>query len=602
MPSPGERLAGRYELIEPIGSGGMAVVWRARDLRLGRPVAVKLLRAELAEDEDVARRFESEARRAASLSHPNVAGVYDTDIDDGRQFIVMELVDGPSVAELLAERGRLEPEEAVDIAAAAARALAAAHRRGLIHRDVKPANLLVGRDGRTRLADFGIARALTANRMTLPGTVLGSIPYLSPEQARGDDASAHGDVFSLGVVLFEMLTGRLPWEAETPAALATVRLHAPAPAPSTVVTGLPEGLDTIVARALAPDPGERYPSARVFADALEAWNRGRRRVARAAARGSSRGRAASARPQLATAGAAAAAAAGAGGTGRRAQPRKTKSKEAVAASSAAAAAIVGTANPNPAARKAGSRRATRRAAPAVQPLGPAGAAVPAAAAVPARAAHGPAPSTSATLVPEEGESAQRRRGDYVLAALALLLLGAVAVGMLFGGDRGGLGSIAVATPSPAPTLAVLGPAVEPTMAATPSAAPTATSSITEPPPTLRPQPTQPPTPGGPGPARTVASFYDAVVRHDWDRAIDLWSPSMQQRYPPDEWLIDRFRPTTRIDITLLVTDSVNREAGTARVSVSLVEYRRTGPSPRTFVGSWDLVRIDGEWKLDRPHF
>ena len=169
--------------------------------------------------------------------------------------------------------GAHQPLVAVEVAAAAARALAAAHRRGLIHRDVKPANLLIGRDGRVRLADFGIARALTSSRATTPGTVLGSIPYLSPEQARGEEATAAGDIFSLGVVLYEMLTGDLPWEADTPAAMATARLHLPAAPPSEAVAGLPDGLDGIVGRALELDPGKRYPSARVLADALEGWSR-----------------------------------------------------------------------------------------------------------------------------------------------------------------------------------------------------------------------------------------------------------------------------------------------------------------------------------------
>src|SRR4051812_22900414 len=256
MASRGERLADRYELIEQIGTGGMATVWRARDTRLGRQVAVKLLRPEFGADDELVQRFESEARHAASVAHPNVATVFDTGIDGDQPFIVMELVDGPSLAEILASQGPIEPRIAVSMAAAAARALAAAHPRGLIHRDVKPANLQVGRDGRVRLADFGIARALTSSRVTAPGTVLGSIPYLSPEQAAGSDATAAGDVFSLGVVLFEMLTGRLPWDADTPAALATVRLHVPAPAPSAVIDSLPEGLDVIVGRALARDPDD----------------------------------------------------------------------------------------------------------------------------------------------------------------------------------------------------------------------------------------------------------------------------------------------------------------------------------------------------------
>ena len=279
MAVAGDRLMDRYELIEPLGSGGMATVWRATDVRLRRQVAVKILRPEYAEDEAFVRRLEVEARHAASLQHANVATVFDTGSDGDTHFIVMELADGPTVADLLRHRGFLVAPLAVEIAAAAARALAAAHRRGLVHRDVKPANLLVARDGTVRLADFGIARALAANRVTVPGIVLGSIPYLSPEQARGDDATPGGDIFSLGVVLFEMLTGRLPWGADSPAALATVRLTTPPLQASTIRTDLPSGLDAIVERALDLEPARRYPSARAFAETLETW---RRRFAAAA--------------------------------------------------------------------------------------------------------------------------------------------------------------------------------------------------------------------------------------------------------------------------------------------------------------------------------
>ncbi|HET9853195.1 MAG TPA: protein kinase [Candidatus Limnocylindrales bacterium] len=592
MATPGELLGGRYVLVQPIGAGGMATVWRARDTRLRRHVAIKLLRPELAQDEDLAGRFESEARHAASLSHPNVATVYDTDTDaeSGERFIVMELVDGPSVAEVLAQRGTIEPEVAVEIAAAAARALAVAHRRGLIHRDVKPANLLIGRDGRVRLADFGIARALTAGRVTMPGTVLGSIPYLSPEQARGDDATAGGDIFSLGVVLFEMLTGRLPWEADTPAAMATMRLNVPAPLPSTVAHRLPVGLDAIVSKALAVDPEDRYPSARVFADALEGWNRRRR--------GATRQNIASATTALALQ--------VRGGSSKRMRRSATGAKRVASGAVLAGAggvdlalgraeAVAGTARRNPWVDQPVGRGRTRRTAER-HPAEP-----------------GPAQGRPAAAPPEAdiNEQAARRSGPIALAMglLALLLLFGFAGAFLLqpgepptptaGGAAAALPTaqttIAPAAVSTASPMASPSPTVSPTPEPTPTPQPT-------PRPTARPTPVVTPQPQPTGPGTAVRRFYNLVEAHDWDAAIAMWSPSMQQRYPPQEWLVDRFKRTTRIDITRLHTVFVDEEAGRARVEVSLVEYRTVEPSPRTFVGAWDLVRVDGRWLLDDPDF
>ena len=271
MAELGDILGGRYRLVELLGQGGMATIYRAQDVQLGREVAVKVLRPEYGRDPDFVARFRQEAQSAASLSHPGIVAVYDFGTDEGGPYLVMELVDGEDLATLLRRNGPLPPRQAARLVAEVARALDAAHARGIVHRDVKPGNIMVTREGRVKVADFGIARAWADARLTLPGTTLGSVHYFSPEQALGEPATAASDVYSLGIVLYELLSGRRPWEGDSAASIAMARVSAAPPLVSDVRPNVPPALEAIDRKALAPDPGARFASAGALADALEGF-------------------------------------------------------------------------------------------------------------------------------------------------------------------------------------------------------------------------------------------------------------------------------------------------------------------------------------------
>jgi serine/threonine-protein kinase len=265
----GTVLGGRYRLIELLGQGGMATIYRARDGQLERDVAVKILRPEYGQDPDFFARFRQEAQSAASLNHPGVVAVYDYGTDPVGPFIVMELVDGEDLASIIRRSGAIPPRQAARLAAQVARAIAAAHDNGFVHRDIKPGNILVTREGRVKVADFGIARAVAEAALTLPGTTLGSVHYFSPEQARGEMTTPASDIYSLGIVLFELLTGRRPWEGDSAAAIATARLIGAVPSPSAHRAGIPPVLEAITRKAMAVDPDARFGSAAEMADVLE---------------------------------------------------------------------------------------------------------------------------------------------------------------------------------------------------------------------------------------------------------------------------------------------------------------------------------------------
>lgn len=272
-----QEIAGRYRIERRLGAGGMSTVFLAQDTVLERPVAVKLLAEHLADDEAFVARFQREALAAARLQHPNIVQVFDYGLDasSNRHFIVMEFVDGPSCADLLRDRKRLDVEEAVRIARDACHGLDYAHRAGVIHRDVKPGNLLLSSDsGATKLADFGIAKAAEQTRITQVGSVLGTAAYLSPEQAHGDEAGPRSDTYSLGVCAYQLLTGRLPHEYGSLTELALKQRDEPIEPISELRPEVPLQLDLAIRVSLERAPEDRYDSALDFAQALEAGLRG----------------------------------------------------------------------------------------------------------------------------------------------------------------------------------------------------------------------------------------------------------------------------------------------------------------------------------------
>lgn len=269
MTTVGSVLAGRYRLVARIGAGGMATIYRARDETLDRDVAVKVLHGHLADDASLLQRFRTEARHAASLLHPSVVNVFDQGAAD-LPYIVMEYVDGPSLRQVLAVRGRVTPGEALAIIEPVCHALARAHASGLVHRDIKPENVLIAPDGTPKVADFGIARAVAETGHTQTGALIGSVHYLAPELVDGQEANPASDQYAVGIVLFELLTGRKPLTGDSPMAIAVRHARERIPPPSDFVSDTSRALDRVVARATAIDPAKRFPDLLALVKALRA--------------------------------------------------------------------------------------------------------------------------------------------------------------------------------------------------------------------------------------------------------------------------------------------------------------------------------------------
>src|SRR5881227_2161860 len=257
----GTTLNGRYRLQARIGSGGMSTVYRALDETLQRPVAIKLMNLEFASDSDQLERFRREARAVAQLSHPHIVGVIDAGEDEGRPYIVFEYVEGETLKERIRRMGRLPISEAVAYAIEIARALGAAHSRHIVHRDVKPQNVLIDEEGSAKVTDFGIARTLDEEGLTADGRVLGTTDYVSPEQALGQPVTGQSDLYSLGVVLYEMLTGDVPFHGETPVAVAMKHVRVEPPDVQRMRPEVSAATAAVLDRALAKDLSRRYPDA-----------------------------------------------------------------------------------------------------------------------------------------------------------------------------------------------------------------------------------------------------------------------------------------------------------------------------------------------------
>lgn len=269
----GKVLGGRYELLEEIGKGGMAYVYKARCVLLNRIVAVKILRDDLGDDEEFLKRFNAEAQAAASLDHQNIVSIFDVGVDDNHHYITMEYVDGKTLKEYIAQKGRLPYKEALGIAAQICDAIEAAHNKNIVHRDIKPHNILITDDGMVKVADFGIARFGTGKTLSNGNDILGSVHYISPEQAKGIPVDNRSDIYSLGVVMYEMLSGRLPFESDNPVSVAMMQIEDSPLDIVSIVPEIPISCQHIVFKAMSKDPDLRYQTAQEFkTDIVNVYN------------------------------------------------------------------------------------------------------------------------------------------------------------------------------------------------------------------------------------------------------------------------------------------------------------------------------------------
>lgn len=530
-------LGGRFELKRQIGAGGMARVFLAHDRLLAREVAVKILRPDAAADPAFAERFKREARAAAALNHPNVVSIYDWGTQNGVDYLVMEYVPGENLREVLLERGRLPEIEVLEIGAQVAAALEAAHRRGFIHRDVKPHNVLLDPDGRAKVTDFGIVRATGVTQLTSANAVCGTVQYLSPEQAMGKSMDQRSDLYSLGVVLYQLLTGEVPFHGDSPVVVALQHVHEAPLAPRRAEPAISPATEAVVLKALAKNPTDRYQTAQEMGLALQ---HARRLLVEAPPPGIP-SPAASAMPteQVRTPAAFSA-------------PQETVRKPVV--------------RPEP-------RRSTtdRRPWPLLMGLPVLLLAIAAGALFALRAGGSPSGGHRSALAPSTPRTVShikhKTRSAPATPATAL--------------------PQPTATPQPAvavPTATAPAPSPTPTIA--PAAPPAAVVAA------------QPETSSGAAtPEDAILTFYQLVSNHQFDQARQLWSAHMQATWDPYQNINLRFGDTQTMEV--LRNSLVSRSDGRATVDVSLIEVKQNS-STIPITGSWQLVRGPNGWLLDQP--
>lgn len=593
-----QRIGDRYELEQTIGIGGMARVYLAHDRMLDREVAVKILTPGLAADPLFVERFRREAQAAAALNHPNIVTIYDTGATDETYYIVMEYVPGPNLKEAIRQRGALPETEALGIGAQVAAALEAAHHRRLIHRDVKSHNVLLHPSGTAKVTDFGIARAAGASQLTATNTVMGTAHYLSPEQALHQPVDGRSDVYSLGIVLYEALSGQLPFAGDSLVSVAMQQVHEqPAPL-RTLRPDLSPQTEAVVMKALAKNPAERYQSAGEMRTALLRAEDAIRRADRAVL------------------------------VETRPLPPGTPD-DAVVRATAPGLPLVAPASPLPAAPIERQRaqmlspehRKRRLAAPLIlaafcaliigvglfafrslgggsraatvsTPTASARASVVAAVTTPLPApTQVPSPPPAATLVPATPvpPTPIPPTAAPVFVAPSATAIPPTAAPTVAPPTPTPL-AVPTATPVPAPRATAIPPTAAP--------APTAVPPTEPPPPVVTTRPSGPVTVAN-NPAQAVQQFYSFASQHNFDAAAGLWSARMKAEYPTGENLNGHFGALQRIDASTGVA-RIDPSGTRATVPVEVTETLGSGET-RRLQGSWQLVRGPSGWLLDQPN-